>query len=251
MFIKICGLTNEEDALLAVGMGADAVGFNFVPGSVRGVSVSQARDIARRLPGGVITVGVFANETPARVVEIMSEARLSTAQLHGDETPADCAWVAERVTRTFKAFKAGDPTLDRLSEYRASAIIMDGPQPGSGRVFDWAQLDGVSRGLPLILAGGLTPDNVASAISQVRPFGVDVASGVESAPGLKDPLLIRQFIANARAIALELGLDAEAAADGPGSGSSASGSPGSGNTGSGSSGSGNTASRQIYDWGNE
>ncbi len=228
MFIKICGVTTEEDALLAVGMGADAIGFNFVPGSVRGVSVSTARDIARRLPGGVITVGVFANEQPERVLEIMGEARLSTAQLHGDETPADCAWVSERVTRMFKAFKAGDPALDRLAEYRASAILMDGPEPGSGHVFDWTLLDGVSRGLPLILAGGLNPSNVASAIAQVRPFGVDVASGVESAPGIKDPLLVRQFITNARQMAKELGLEATLSGSSDATGADASG--------------------QIYDW---
>ncbi len=207
MFIKICGVTTEEDALLAIGMGADAVGFNFVPGSVRAISPGKARDIAQRLPGGVITVGVFANERPERVIEIMDEARLNTAQLHGDETPADCVWISERVARMFKAFKAGDPALDRLAEYRASAVLMDGPEPGSGRMFDWRQLDGVGRGLPLILAGGLTPSNVAAAITQVRPFGVDVASGVELKPGIKDPLSVRQFITTARQMALELGLE--------------------------------------------
>lgn len=207
MLIKICGVTNEEDALLAVGMGANAIGFNFVSGSTRKVGVEVARDIAARLPGGIITVGVFRNEPPDNLVQMMDTAKLSTAQLHGDESPETCVWISERVSRVFKAFTAGDPALEHLAEYRAAAILMDGPEPGSGRVFDWSQLDGVNRGLPLILAGGLTPDNVEVAIRTVRPFGVDVASGVESEPGVKDPLLVQRFIATARKIATKLGLE--------------------------------------------
>ena len=198
MFVKICGVTTEEDALLSVAMGADALGFNFVPGSVRQLSPVAARDIVRRLPGGVLTVGIFRNELRSRVVEIVHEVGLQAAQLHGNETAADSAWIAERVPSTIKVFAAGDPGLDRLSDYGASRVLVDAPQGGSGQVFDWTMLDGRERGLPLILAGGLRPDNVAQAIRTVRPWGVDVASGVEASPGRKDATLVREFIANAR-----------------------------------------------------
>ncbi|HCB34024.1 MAG TPA: N-(5'-phosphoribosyl)anthranilate isomerase [Acidimicrobiaceae bacterium] len=211
MFVKVCGVTTEEDALLAVAMGADAVGFNFVAASPRRTLPGTVRDIVRRLPGGVFRVGVFQNEHPKRVVEIMDEAQLNTAQLHGNESPEECTWVSERVQRLFKAFRPGDPGLENLAAYRAAAILVDGAEPGSGKVFDWTRLDGVSRGLPLIVAGGLTPANVGDAIRTLRPFGVDVASGVEASPGVKDPTKVREFVANARAAALETGLEARPA----------------------------------------
>ena len=197
MFIKICGVTNEEDALVAVGMGADAVGFNFVPGSPRQISPRLARDIVRRLPGGIITAGVFRNELPERVVQVMDGAGLRLAQLHGNETAADSRWIAERVPGLIKAFVAGDPNVERVRDYGASVLMLDGSEPGSGRVFDWRQLEGRDRGIRLLLAGGLRPSNVAQAIEIVRPWGVDVASGVESEPGRKDVLKMREFIANA------------------------------------------------------
>ncbi|WP_423923268.1 phosphoribosylanthranilate isomerase [Candidatus Poriferisodalis sp.] len=197
MFVKICGVTNEEDALVAVGMGADAVGFNFVPGSPRQISPRLARDIVRRLPGGIVTVGVFRNELPERVVQVMDGAGLRLAQLHGNETAADSRWIAERVPGLIKAFVAGDPNVERVRDYGASVLMLDGSEPGSGRVFDWRQLEGRDRGIRLLLAGGLRPSNVAQAIEIVRPWGVDAASGVESEPGRKDVLKMREFIANA------------------------------------------------------
>ena len=198
MFVKICGVTNEEDALVAVGMGADAVGFNFVPGSPRQISPRLARDIVRRLPGGIVTVGVFRNELPERVVQIMDGASLRLAQLHGNESTADSRWIAERVPGLIKAFVAGDPNVERVRDYGASLLMLDGAEPGSGRVFDWRQLEGRDRGMRLLLAGGLRASNVAQAIEIVRPWGVDVASGVESEPGRKDVLAMREFVAKAK-----------------------------------------------------
>lgn len=198
MFVKICGVTNEEDALVAVGMGADAVGFNFVPGSPRQISPRLARDIVRRLPGGIVTVGIFRNELPKRVVQIMDGAGLRLAQLHGNESAADSRWVAERVPGLIKAFVAGDPNVERVRDYGASVLMLDGSEPGSGRVFDWRQLEGRDRGMRLLLAGGLRASNVAQAIEVVRPWGVDVASGVESEPGRKDVIAMREFVAAAK-----------------------------------------------------
>lgn len=207
MFVKICGVTTEEDALVSVAMGADALGFNFVPGSVRQISPTAARDIVRRLPAGVLAVGVFRNELPQRVVDIVNEVGLGAAQLHGRESPQDSRYVAERIQTVIKAFVAGDRSLDHLNEFGASAVLVDAPEPGSGEVFDWSILDGRERGLPFLLAGGLNPDNVAKAIAAAKPWGVDVASGVESAPGRKDPTLVRAFVAAARQAATRIGLD--------------------------------------------
>ncbi|MFT7645954.1 MAG: phosphoribosylanthranilate isomerase [Candidatus Poriferisodalaceae bacterium] len=208
MFVKICGITNEEDALLAVAMGADALGFVFAP-STRQVTPQQARDIVRRLPGGILSVGVFRNELRNRVVDVVHEVGLSAAQLHGHESAEDSAWVADHVPSVIKALVAGSPAIDRVPEYKASAVLIEGPTPGSGEVFDWSMLDGANRGFALLLAGGLDPDNVAQAIRQVRPWGVDVSSGVEASPGRKDPAKVRNFINNAKAAAPEPAEDDE------------------------------------------
>ncbi len=197
VFVKICGITNEEDALLAVAMGADALGFVFAP-SPRQVTPNRAHEIVRRLPGGVLTVGVFRDESPERVVEATHAAGLKAAQLHGHEGPRDSAWVAERVPMTIQAMPVGDPRLERITEFGAGAVLIDGTQPGGGEVFDWSLLE--LGGLPrLILAGGLNPDNVGDAISRVRPWGVDVSTGVEASPGHKDPTLVRRFISRSQA----------------------------------------------------
>ena len=200
MFVKICGITSEEDALLAVAMGADAVGFVFAP-SPRQVTPSVAASIASRLPPEVLTVGVFKDELPKRVVEVVNRAGLRAAQLHGDESREDAGHVAVRVPLVIKAFRAGDPRLARAGEYGASIVMIDAPSPGSGKVFDWRLAEGAPRARRLVLAGGLDPDNVADAIRVVRPWGVDVSTGVESAPGKKDPLKVRAFVAAARAAA--------------------------------------------------
>ncbi len=196
--MKICGTTSEEDALLAVALGADAVGFVFAP-SPRQIAIDRARDIARRLPGNVLSVGVFRNETPARVVQITARASLGAAQLHGHESAQDTAWVAARVPVTIKAFPAGHEGLNNLHDYNVGMVLLDSPGPGSGEVFDWSLAEGAPlAGHRLLLAGGLSPDNVTEAIHRVRPWGVDVVTGVESRPGRKDPVRLRSFIETAK-----------------------------------------------------
>ncbi len=198
MFIKICGITSEEDGLLAVAMGADAVGFLFAP-SPRRVSPATAAEIARRLPPEILTVGVFRNEDPRTVVRIANRARLRAVQLHGHETPAETKRVREQVGTVIKAFRAGSKELEQAREYGADIILVDADQPGSGKVFDWALAERAAGPLPVMVAGGLNPSNVAAAIAKTRPWGVDVSTGVESSPGQKDPRLVRDFIAAARA----------------------------------------------------
>jgi phosphoribosylanthranilate isomerase len=198
VFVKICGTTTEEDALLAVAMGADAVGFIFAP-SPRQVSPAAVADIVKRLPPEIVTVGVFRDESPARVVEIVNATGLKGAQLHGHETPEQAKWVRARVPFTIQAFPAGDRAVRRADEYGADIVLVDSPKPGSGQVFDWSLAAEVPGGLRLMLAGGLHPDNVADAIGQVRPWGVDVVTGVEQEPGRKDPRKVRAFVAAAKA----------------------------------------------------
>jgi phosphoribosylanthranilate isomerase len=197
MFVKICGITSEEDALLAVALGADAVGFVFAP-STRQLQPVQVYDIVRRLPPDVLTVGVFRDEAPQRVVDIVHQVGLRAAQLHGHESVADTEYVRSRVPIVIKAFPAGSPALERVRDYPADAILIDSREPGSGQVFDWTLIDATPVGRRLILAGGLTPDNVADAIERVHPWGVDVATGVERTPGRKDPLKVRDFVERAR-----------------------------------------------------
>jgi phosphoribosylanthranilate isomerase len=200
VFVKVCGITSEEDALLAVAMGADAVGFVFAPSS-RQVGAGLVADIVKRLPTEILTVGVFRDEAPQRVVDVVNGAGLRAAQLHGHETPEQCQWVRERVPFVIQAFSAGDRAVRRARDYGADAVLVDGPAPGSGQIFDWALAEDVPDGLRLILAGGLTAENVGEAISRIRPWGVDVASGVEEAPGHKDARKLRAFVAAARAAA--------------------------------------------------
>lgn len=197
MFIKICGITTEEDALLAVALGADALGFVFAP-SPRQVAPGHVRDIVRRLPADTLTIGVFRDEVPDRVVEIVNTVGLGGAQLHGHESPDDARSVRSRVPMLIQAFSSGDPMLDRADEYGADALLLDSHSPGSGEVFDWSLAERAPSGRRIILAGGLTPDNVAAGIARVRPWGVDVSSGVEASPGHKDPRALRAFITAAR-----------------------------------------------------
>jgi phosphoribosylanthranilate isomerase len=198
VFVKVCGITSEEDALLAVALGADAVGFVLAP-SPRQITQVVAGDIARRIPPEVITVGVFRNESKERVVEAVHTIGFKAAQLHGRETVADARWIRERVPLTIMAFAAGDRAIANAAAYGADLVLLDAPSPGSGEVFDWRLAEGVADGTRLLLAGGLDPDNVARAIGLVHPWGVDVSSGVESSPGVKDPAKLRAFIATAKA----------------------------------------------------
>jgi phosphoribosylanthranilate isomerase len=198
MWVKICGTTSEEDALLAVAMGADAVGFVFAP-SPRQMTPSAVQAITRRLPPEILTVGVFRDEMPETVVSVVNRLGLGAAQLHGNERREDCAFVAERVALVIKAFAAGDPRIEHAEEYSAGVVLIDAPSPGSGKVFDWRLAEGAPASRRLVLAGGLEPGNVAEAIRRVHPWGVDVSTGVESSPGVKDPSKVRAFVQAARA----------------------------------------------------
>jgi phosphoribosylanthranilate isomerase len=198
MFVKICGITNEDDGLLAVALGADAVGFMFAP-SVRQLQPVRARDIVRRLPPEVLTVGVFRDESPQRVVDLVNQVGLKCAQLHGHESAADTKWVREHVPFVIKAFVAGDPRLDQFDDYGADVALIDSQTPGSGRVFDWSLAEGAPQHRRVMLAGGLTPENVTAAVRRTRPWGVDVSTGVERSPGRKDPIKLREFIERAKA----------------------------------------------------
>jgi phosphoribosylanthranilate isomerase len=198
MFVKICGITNEDDGLLSVALGADAIGFIFAP-STRQLQPVRARDIVRRLPPEVLTVGVFRDESRQRVVDLVNQVGLKCAQLHGHESAADTLWVREHVPFVIKAFVAGDPRLDQFDDYGADVALIDSQTPGSGRVFDWSLAEGAPQHRRVLLAGGLTPDNVSAAVRRVRPWGVDVSTGVERGPGNKDPIKLREFIERAKA----------------------------------------------------
>lgn len=198
LFVKICGVTTEADALLAVGMGASAVGFVFAP-SPRQMAPAAVGDIIKRLPPETRTVGVFRNESPRRVVDIANSIGLNGVQLHGLESAEDTLWVAQRVAWTIKAFPAGHPNIERFDSYGAGTLLVDGPNPGSGELFDWRLAEGVADPSRLVVSGGLRADNVAAAVEHLQPWGVDVSSGVESSPGIKDAVRLRDFIHAARA----------------------------------------------------
>lgn len=202
MFVKICGITSQEDALLATALGADAVGFIFAP-STRQVAAQAVRDIVRQLPPEVMTVGVFRDQGRDKVVQTVNGIGLRAAQLHGNESSDTCRWIADRVPVTIRALPAGSPDLRRIDDFGADLLLLDSPTPGSGTVFDWSLAEGAPSNRPMLLAGGLDPDNVAGAIERVRPFGVDVASGVEASPGRKDPRLLRAFLEAAHSVTFE------------------------------------------------
>lgn len=217
--IKICGITSPEDAALAADAGADAIGLNFYPPSPRFVDESVARRIVEALPDGVARVGVFVNAPVEQVLRRAEQLRLDWVQLHGDESPSFVAAVAPR--RVVRACRLGPEGLAALVDYLAqcqelgampSAVLVDACLPGqfggTGQTADWDALAGY-RSLhmrpALLLAGGLTAENVAAAIAAVRPDGVDTASGVESSPGRKDAARMRAFVAEARAAFARLG----------------------------------------------
>jgi phosphoribosylanthranilate isomerase len=196
--IKICGLTRLEDALLACELGADALGFNLWPGSKRHVDADAVRAIVDRLPPFVTSVGVFVNQKPTDVLALAAQAGVQAVQLHGDESWDDVNGYPIPAIKAFRV--AGPESLADLHRYRVKAVLLDAPSAGfggSGRTFDWALAAEVARRTRVVLAGGLTPENVAAAVRAVRPHAVDVASGVESAPRVKDPEKLRRFVENA------------------------------------------------------
>jgi phosphoribosylanthranilate isomerase len=218
VFVKICGITSEEDALLAVAMGADALGFVFAP-SPRQVRPTLVADIVKRLPPEILTIGVFRDEAAPRVADVVHTTGLVGAQLHGSEPPSVVKQVAQSVRFVTKAFPAGAPAVRDAASYGADCILVDSPNPGSGEVFDWSLAAEIPSTVRLMFAGGLTPDNVADAVRAVQPWAVDVATGVEAAggraAGKKDAVKLRAFIANAKAVPLEREARARASGEQP------------------------------------
>lgn len=197
MFVKVCAMVRPEDAVAAVDAGADAVGVIFAP-STRRVTPEQAREVVEAVGGRALVVGVFRDHLADEVIEIVDDVRLDVAQLHGSETPTTTRRVHDRVPIVFRAMAAGDPQLASIDEHAADVVLLDAPTPGGGVPFDWSLVGDLGRRHRLLLAGGLRPENVAEAIAAVRPWGVDVASGVEISPGVKDHDAIRRFVATAR-----------------------------------------------------
>jgi len=201
--VKICGITNADDARAACEAGADSLGFNFYQGSPRHVIGAEVEKIRAQLPANVEAVGVFVNAGTSEVAELCESLRLDAVQLHGDETAQRVSELAARIA-VIKAFRVGpDFLVETLDEYtRAAAFLLDtaetGQYGGTGHTNDWAVARSAARTRRIILAGGLNAENVAAAIQFVRPYGVDVASGVESAPGKKDQGRVREFIQEVR-----------------------------------------------------
>jgi phosphoribosylanthranilate isomerase len=198
--VKICGVTRLEDALLAARLGADALGFNFWPRSPRHLAPEAAAAIVRRLPPSVATFGVFVDPTREELLAALAVSGIGVVQLHGDEPPALCATLGVPVVKALRVRDRHD--LARIASYDVRAFLLDSASAGyggSGAAFDWDLAAGVAREVPVLLAGGLRPENVADAVRAVRPLGVDVASGVESAPGLKDAARMEAFIRRAKA----------------------------------------------------
>ena len=188
MLVKVCGITRLEDAIAAVDAGAHAIGFVFWPDSPRFVDPYRARAIAARLPPFVTAVGLFVNQPLSHVNGVAALVRLGAAQLHGDETPEFAAGVTAPVIRALP--------VDAAAAWPAgTTLLLDAHDPvkrgGTGRTIDWAAAADLAAHRRVLLAGGLTPDNVADAIARVRPFGIDVSSGVERAPGVKDHQRLR------------------------------------------------------------
>ncbi len=198
--VKICGITRIEDAQHAAACGADALGFVFYAKSPRCLSPESARGIIAKLPPFVSAVGLFVNEEPERVREIAEFCGLDLLQLHGDESPAGSLFPPYRVIKALRVRDAG--SLTGAGAYVVSALLLDawveGAYGGTGHRFNWDLAAGVAREHRVILAGGLRAENVAEAVRRVRPYGVDVSSGVESAPGIKDPDLVAEFIRRAK-----------------------------------------------------
>jgi phosphoribosylanthranilate isomerase len=199
--IKICGITRIEDALAAIAAGADALGFVFYARSPRAVTPAQASAIIAALPPFVTTVGLFVDMSRAELTRLLSEVPLDLLQFHGDEGPDDCAGYGRPYIKALRV-KAGDDVAAAIARYpAASGILLDtfvaGTPGGTGEAFDWSLVP-QDAAKPLILAGGLTPENVADAVRQVRPYAVDVSGGVEASKGIKDAAKIQAFIQQAR-----------------------------------------------------
>lgn len=198
--VKICGITSYEDAMVAVEAGADALGFVFFAKSPRHMEPERACGIIAKLPPLVQVVGLFVNAELDFVNRTADTCGLDIVQLHGEESPEYCSRVSRRVMKAFRV--KGEETLAQMTGYRVAAYLLDAYSPnsygGTGERFDWDLALAAKEKGPIVLAGGLNPDNVASAVAQVVPYAVDVSSGVELAPGRKDPEKVRRFITEAK-----------------------------------------------------
>ena len=195
--VKICGITRVQDAMAAVDHGADAIGLVFYQDSPRAISIENARELVRKLPPFVTVVGLFVNPLPKDVAAVLHRVSLDLLQFHGDELPSECGAYGKPYIKAIKV-KEGDDIAKQVSQYStARGVLLDTYDPnlpgGTGRVFDWTKIP-KKLDKPLILAGGLTPDNVWQAISKVRPFAVDVSGGVEVDKGIKDKEKIAAFM---------------------------------------------------------
>lgn len=194
--IKICGITNRKDALMAAEVGADALGFVFVRGSPRFIDPLEAKEIRRHLPPFLTLVGVFADMTLSEVLRVAEDCLLNAIQLHGEEPPAYCSALKLPVIKAFRLRDAG--ALKGMEFYRVMALLLDSYRPdrlgGTGCTFDWNLAEEAKRFGRVVLSGGLNPENVGEAIFRVRPYAVDVSSGVEREPGMKDEGKVRRFI---------------------------------------------------------
>lgn len=194
--VKVCGITNRADLKVAIEAGADAIGLVFYPLSPRYVTQEQAVELTADLPPFIAVTGLFVNASRQDIIQVTNRCRLDIIQLHGNEPPSLCQGMPRRVIKAVRVASKAD--LADLDKYPVSAMLLDakvkGLYGGSGETFDWSLLAAYHSPAPMVLAGGLNPDNVALAISQVRPYAVDVSSGVESQPGIKDPALVKRFI---------------------------------------------------------
>jgi len=197
VYIKICGITNVEDALVAAHAGATAIGLIFAPISKRLVDQSTASAVVAALPDSARAVGVFLGQDATEIYETAQAVGLEAVQVHGTNSVDEIQWLAQRIPVVVRAFSVHDVIAGLADGTGASQLFVDSSQPGSGETFDWDLLNGATWEKDYILAGGLDPDNVAEAISTLRPWGVDVASGVELTPGKKDHDKVRAFVARA------------------------------------------------------
>ncbi len=200
--IKICGITNKQDAIEASGLGADMLGFILYRDSKRYIEPKKIRDVLNEVPDTIAKVGVFVDENAKKVIEIAQDCSLDMLQFHGKESPEYCAQFKDSY-KIIKAFRIQDKkSLKSINGYDVDYYLLDthidGLKGGTGKTFDWKLIEGYELLKPVILSGGLTPENVGSAIQNVAPYGVDVSSGVEASPGKKDLKLMKEFVDNVR-----------------------------------------------------
>ena len=200
--IKICGITNLDDGLEAIAAGVDALGFVFVPNTPRYITPSQAKLVIKQLPPFITNVGLFVDSEIDEIEDIVNHCKLDAVQLHGNESPEMCTKIRfqTKVIKSFHVKKEPQVLRNEIENYRVDAYLLDtfikGKAGGTGQTFDWRIAEGLSQ--RIIVAGGLTPNNIGTAIAQLQPYGVDVSSGVEKSPGKKDTNKIHSFVRQVR-----------------------------------------------------